>query len=500
MSIATFFQADEFYQSLEPAHNLVFGYGFVPWEYKNVIRSIAHPLIYALPWKVLQALRMDSTTAVLLVPKIIGGVQAGIGEFYSIKFIQKRWPRTGKLAILVMLFSPWHNFFATRSFSNALETALTAYALYKWPFEWSTALSTDESYSEYLETTIKSLSAIGFATIVRPTTVLLWILPALQQIGRYRTTFIFEATFVAYVVLQYSVILDSFYYGSICLPVLNFLKFNASGSASFYGVNNWHYYISQGLPWLTMAYLPFFLDGLIRDFKRTNGLPSMVGFMFLALSFISHKEIRFISPVLPIINGYIADSISRFIARGRFWKRLTLALVFGLNICIALYSTQVHQRGVMDLMTYVAQHREIQDLILLMPCHSTPWQSTLHRRANFRFLTCEPPLGLTSTEVSAYRDEADQFYDGPAQFLREVQQTSPFYEYVATFGSSQKDLENFWTVERQPYRLEKKWFNTHFHDDPRRRGDVLLYRLHDTDTEPREHAPISGYRGYQDFA
>lgn len=505
ISIATYFQADEFYQSLEPAHSMVYGYGFVPWEYKNVIRSIAHPLIYAVPYKFLEASGLDSVTAVTLVPKLIGGIQAAFGEFYSIKFIQKRWPNTGRLAILIVLLSPWNNFFATRSFSNALEAALTAYALYKWPFHWSKILSDDESYSEYLDTTIKSLSAIGFAAIIRPTTVLLWILPAFQQIKRYRTTFIFEAAFVAYVVLQYSVILDSFYYGSICLPVLNFLKFNVTGSASFYGVNDWHYYVTQALPLLTVAYLPFFMESLVRNMKRDTEALSMAMIMILALSLIGHKEVRFLSPVLPIINGCVADSVARFNTRAhnrrsRLWKRLILGLMFGVNIVTIWYSTQVHQRGVMDLMSYVAKHQEIQDLILLMPCHSTPWQSTLHRRANFRFLTCEPPLGLSPSEVSIYRDEADQFYDNPVLFLKELHDSAPFYGYVATFSSSKEELEYFWRTERQPYHLERRWFNSHFHDDSRRRGDVLLYRLYDDDSDLCGRPVVLGNNEYQHFA
>ena len=32
----TFFQPDEFYQALEPAHQLVFGYGHLTWEWKDL--------------------------------------------------------------------------------------------------------------------------------------------------------------------------------------------------------------------------------------------------------------------------------------------------------------------------------------------------------------------------------------------------------------------------------------------------------------------------------
>jgi phosphatidylinositol glycan class B len=43
----TYFQPDEYFQSLEPAHHLVFGYGHLTWEWmvSPPIRSIFYPLV-----------------------------------------------------------------------------------------------------------------------------------------------------------------------------------------------------------------------------------------------------------------------------------------------------------------------------------------------------------------------------------------------------------------------------------------------------------------------
>src|SRR5260370_41077903 len=38
---------DEIYQSLEPAHRLVFGYGLIPWEFLQGARSWALPALVA---------------------------------------------------------------------------------------------------------------------------------------------------------------------------------------------------------------------------------------------------------------------------------------------------------------------------------------------------------------------------------------------------------------------------------------------------------------------
>lgn len=44
---STFFQPDEFFQSLEPAHRVVFGYGELTWEWltPKPIRSIVYPAL-----------------------------------------------------------------------------------------------------------------------------------------------------------------------------------------------------------------------------------------------------------------------------------------------------------------------------------------------------------------------------------------------------------------------------------------------------------------------
>lgn len=76
----TYFQPDEFYQALEPAHRLVFDYGFLTWEWRDIplttegsyswwttyvaagrMRSWIWPGCYALVYKALQLLKLDHT-------------------------------------------------------------------------------------------------------------------------------------------------------------------------------------------------------------------------------------------------------------------------------------------------------------------------------------------------------------------------------------------------------------------------------------------------------
>ena len=57
------FQPDEFFQSLEVAHNLVFGYGKLTWEWQPdvAIRSIAYPALYVPVYWTLRVTGLDAT-------------------------------------------------------------------------------------------------------------------------------------------------------------------------------------------------------------------------------------------------------------------------------------------------------------------------------------------------------------------------------------------------------------------------------------------------------
>lgn len=50
LTITTFFQPDEYYQSLEPAWKLVYGYGETTWEWRQGIRGFLYPSVFAFFW------------------------------------------------------------------------------------------------------------------------------------------------------------------------------------------------------------------------------------------------------------------------------------------------------------------------------------------------------------------------------------------------------------------------------------------------------------------
>jgi phosphatidylinositol glycan class B len=67
----TFFQPDEYFQALEPAHYLVFGYGDLTWEWtsKPPIRSILYPALNIPIYWLLKIFSLDGTSLLVRRPQ-----------------------------------------------------------------------------------------------------------------------------------------------------------------------------------------------------------------------------------------------------------------------------------------------------------------------------------------------------------------------------------------------------------------------------------------------
>lgn len=65
----TFFQPDEYFQALEPAHDIVFGYGHLTWEWRTrpPIRSIFFPMLFVPVYWLLKILGLDESNLLVWV-------------------------------------------------------------------------------------------------------------------------------------------------------------------------------------------------------------------------------------------------------------------------------------------------------------------------------------------------------------------------------------------------------------------------------------------------
>lgn len=243
-----------------------------------------------------------------------------------------------------------------------------------------------------------------------------------------------------------------------------FFKVNVVNSISlFYGVHTWHWYLSQGIPVIFTTFLPLLAYGywcIYHDkviYQRCKSLLHLCLWVIIIYSLLPHKEFRFLFPLVPILFMVVAFGIQRTPVH---WRKRILSFLVLTQMPLALYLSLWHQRGVIDVMLWL-RTQPVQSLGVLMPCHSTPWTSILHKDIPMWFLTCEPPLNETSI------DEADLFYIDPKAYLENLKD---WPSHLVMF--EQLHLNTYF--ETKGYRECNRFFNSHFHEDARRKGDVLV--------------------------
>ncbi|EPQ57997.1 glycosyltransferase family 22 protein [Gloeophyllum trabeum ATCC 11539] len=519
LSTRTFFQPDEYFQALEVAHQLVFGYGHLTWEWRasRPIRSIIYPLLNAPVYWLAKIARLDDTVFLIAGPKVLHGVLGACTDIWVAELAQKvLGERYVTTAVFLSLTSFFHALSLTRSMSNSLETSLATIALSYFP--WDPERLFDRRGIR------KAFVFAALACSIRATNAVIWVYMLAVLIWRLRTQIWLVLIVVLDVVGIGLVILDSIYYGQVTFTPLNFLLTNLSSVSLFYGSSDWHYYLSQGLPLLCTTSLPFVLHGawLALGPTGTPASRTMLGLVTWTLTIYSlagHKEWRFLHPLLPLlhilaskslVDLYYASERTAPLQRPLLPIRFTHLCMLLITVPAAIYVLYFHGEPQISVMHYLRNvpPGELESLGFLMPCHSTPWQAYLHKSeladpGRMWALGCEPPLSNDKDVTSSYRDQTDIFYQSPTGYLKErfpyrVDPTfppSPFPssipgvtrlddkswrhewpKYLVMFGALSEESEVRTLLLDRGYR--EVWArNTGWEGDSRRRGGVRVWKF-----------------------
>ena len=108
----------------------------------------------------------------------------------------------------------------------------------------------------------------------------------------------------------------------------------------------------------------------------------------------------------------------------KYISRLIIWIVSIISIIRFILDDYYHESGSIEVVKYLHNLDSIESLGFVMPCHSTPGQSYLHRNdiSDLWSISCEPPLTLLdskdiSNKLSQYMDESDYFYDDIPNFV-----------------------------------------------------------------------------------
>jgi phosphatidylinositol glycan class B len=297
------FWPDEIFQSLEQAHRVVFGYGFIPWEFQEGARSWLFPGTFVLLWKLAAVVGVHSAVTLVVLAKLLMVALALVGVYATIRIAERLGGSiAGALAGLLAATFPASLIFGHRCMAEMASGPVLALAVLLW---------LDGDRRRMFLAGIVASSAIflryqnGLVTI--------GLLVALLASARRRQALGFIAGGATG--LLGGEILDWITWGAPFHSLFAYLHYNLGKSAT-YGVSSWSYYFetvwsSTGVSCLAIA------AGLIAAWCRARALVVVAIAFVVVHSFVPHKEYRFLMPVVPLVLALSAVGLQTLLARFR---------------------------------------------------------------------------------------------------------------------------------------------------------------------------------------
>lgn len=306
---------DEIYQSVEPAHRLVFGYGLVPWEFVVGARSWTFPGFVALILKLCALAGLTEPRSYLTVVRFtfsaIGVITAG-GVYYLARSLGASAIAAAIGASLFLLVAP-SIYFAPRAMNESAAAPPIVFGLSyvlrsrarAWHIVFGASLLSLGVFLR-LQTAIFVVGVIAVLLIRRDRAA---SLPAIA---------VFAAAGLLFGLL------DLLTWGSWFHSAAAYLRFNVfEGRAAQWGTSPPLYYWNVLLSSMGVAGL-FLLALALVSVQRAPALFGLALAFLLAHSLIPHKELRFLLPVMPVLAALAAIGLETMSHLTPAWAFRTL--------------------------------------------------------------------------------------------------------------------------------------------------------------------------------
>lgn len=391
------FHADEHWQGPEVAYRMVFGSSEKTWEWLDsvALRSHLHPLMFAIPYYIVAVLGIDSPLVIAYGPRFVQACLTAVADLCFYQVAKKvSGIDTSAIATTCYITSWFSVYTLCRTTSNAADTAFTLIGLYFY----------------VASAPVATAIAAAVCFIMRPPSALFWLPICLNISMSYRLKTTVQCLAAALLVILGVCCLDRWYYGVEAgwLAPWNFLKYNlVLGIAKQYGEDPWYYYLLTFFSHY-LAYFPL----VIREISRLPR-PWLAGLAlsFAVLSFSSHKELRFITPLFAVTSLSAGPGLF-FLSKYRYLMFASVIIHAG----AAVYGARLQGLAGETITAKLRSAARAGDKVLFLGCHQTPFRAFLHMpNLDLAYLDCSPyPVRAAAvSERDIYQADPVAWLDTP---------------------------------------------------------------------------------------
>jgi hypothetical protein len=320
------FWPDEVYQSLEPAHRLVFGYGLVAWEFVEGARNWAVPGFVALLLKLAVLFGLDRPEGYLGLVRVVfcGLSVATAWAVYRLGRALGAEPLPASVGAATFALSAVPLYFAHRAMSENLATLPVALGL-------SLVLPAGTPRRAL----VLGGALLGAAVLARlqcgvfAAGAVMVLLARRQWRPAADLLAVLAAAALVFGALDHFTWADApgARWGGWFHSAVKYLEYNlVQGKAAGYGVSPWWFYpqrLFTSMPGLSVA----FAAALVVCLRRSTAL-ALLAVAFVGLhSAVAHKELRFVLPALPLLGAAVGVALSALAPVKWSWVLGPLVLV-----------------------------------------------------------------------------------------------------------------------------------------------------------------------------
>ena len=332
---------DEIYQSLEPAHRLVWGRGWVALEFREGLRTWVLPGLVAGLLEAFRGLGLSRPALYTPAAKLVFAA-LGVATAWATARLARRMgagPMESAAAGALWALAAPAIYFAPRGLSEPLSAFPVTLGL-----AWS--LPAGASRRER----VLGASLLGFAVLLRLQDALVCValVGAWLARRRWRESAELVAVLVGWALLLG--LLDRLTWGGWFHSAVAYWRYNwVEGRGALFGASPPGYYLRTlwtSMPTVAAVMIPAVLLGTV----RAPALAATVALFLGVHSAIPHKELRFILPVLPAAMALAGVGLS--VAATRVGRRLPVGLAL---LAAVISGARFHALTFGDLGAYEGQ-------------------------------------------------------------------------------------------------------------------------------------------------